>query len=96
MTVITHFTLIITLFSSRCISELEAVECKPILPPDLKAKRSLILWRCDDHILNQSEEDIKSKIEKQNDCAKVQEIFKYNSSKNVKVTIESQHMPFQV
>ena len=31
-----------TLFSSGCISELEAVGCKPILPPDLKAKRSLI------------------------------------------------------
>ena len=60
-----------------------------ILPPDLKAKRSLILRRCDDQILNQREEDIKSEIEKQNDCVKVQEIFKYNSSKNIKVTFES-------
>ena len=32
-----------TLFSSGCISELEAVGCKPILPPDLKVKRSLVL-----------------------------------------------------
>ena len=31
------------LFSAGCISELEAVGCKPILPPDLKAKRSHIL-----------------------------------------------------
>ena len=85
-----------TLFSSGCISELEAVGCKPILPPDLKAKRSLILRRCDDQILNQSEEDIKSEIEKQNDCVKVQEIFNYNSSKNIKVTFESQHMALQV
>ena len=70
------------LFSSGCISELKAVGCKPILPPDLKAKRSLILRRCDDQILlNQTEEDIKSEIEKQNDWVKVQEIFKYNSSK---------------
>ena len=51
-----------TLFSSCCILELEAVGCKPILPPDLKAKRSLILQRCDDQILNQREEDIKSEI----------------------------------
>ena len=70
--------------------------CKPILPPDLKAKRSLILRRCDDQILNQKEEDIKSEIEKQNDCRKVQEIFKYNSSKNIRVTFESQHMSSQV
>ena len=68
-----------TLFSSDCISELEAVGCKPILPPDLKSKRSLILRRCDDQILNHREEDIKSEIEKQNDSVKVKEIFKYNS-----------------
>ena len=72
-----------TLFSSGCISELEAVGCKPILPPDLKVKRSLILLRCNDQILNQREEDIKSEIEKQNDCVKVQEIFKYSSLKNI-------------
>ena len=81
-----------TLFSSRCISELEGVGCKPMLPPDLKAKRSLVMRRCDDQILNQREEDIKSEIEKQNDCVKVQDIFKYNSLKNIKVTIVSQHM----
>ena len=27
-----------TLFSSGCISELEAVRCKPILPPNLKRR----------------------------------------------------------
>ena len=85
-----------TLFSSGCISELEAVGCKPILPPDLKAKKSLILRQCDDQILNQTEVDIKSEIKKQNDCVKVQEIFKYNSSQNIKVTFESQHMAAQV
>ena len=36
-----------TLFSSGCISDLEAVGFKPILPPDLKVKRSVILRRCD-------------------------------------------------
>ena len=85
-----------TLFSSACISQLEALGCKPIMSPDIKAKRTLILWRCDDQILNQSEEDIKSEIEKPNDCVKVQEIFKYNSSKSIKVTFASQHMAFQV
>ena len=52
-----------TLFSSGYISELEAVGRKPILPPDLKVKRSVILWRCDNQILNQREEDIKTEIE---------------------------------
>ena len=48
-----------TLFSSACISELEAVGCKLILPPDLKAKRSLILRRCDDQILNREKNLLK-------------------------------------
>ena len=76
-----------TLFSPRCIPELETVGCKPILPPDLKAKRSVILRRCDDQILNQKEEDMKTEIEKQNDWVEVKEIFKYNSSKNIQVTL---------
>ena len=84
-----------TLFSSGCISQLEAVECKPILPPDFKAKISPILRRCDDQKLNQRK-DIKNKIEKQNDCVKVQEIFKYNSFKYISITFESQHMALQV
>ena len=31
------------LFSATCISKLYTVGCKPVLPPDLKAKRSVIL-----------------------------------------------------
>ena len=84
------------LFSPSCISELETVGCKPILPPDLKAKRSVILQPCDDQILNQKEEDIKTEIEQHNGWVKVQDIFKYNSSNNIKVTFDSQHMASQV
>ena len=47
------------LFSATCISKLYSVGCKPVLPPDLKAKRSVILCRCDYQILNKKEEDIK-------------------------------------
>ena len=43
-------------------------------------------------ILNQKEEDIKTEIEKQYYWVEVQDIFKYNSSKNIKVTSESQDM----
>ena len=69
---------------------------KPVLPPDLKAKRSVILSRCDYQILNKKEEDIKFEIEKQNVCIRVQDIFKYDSFKNIKVTFENQHMVSQV
>ena len=58
---------------------------KPILLPDLKVKRSVILQRCDDQILNQREEDIKSEIEKQNDWVKsliVQKILRSHSRTN--------------
>ena len=38
------------------------------------------------------EKILKVQTEKQNDCVKVQDIFRYNSSKNMKVTFESQHI----
>ena len=80
------------LFSAMCISKLYTVGCQPVLPPDLKAKRSVILRRCDYQILNKKEEDIKFEIEKQNACIRVQDIFKYDSSKNIKVIFENQYM----
>ena len=84
------------LFSATCTSKLYTVGCKPVLPPDLKAKRSVKLRRCDYQILNKKEEDIKFEIEKKNACIRVQDIFKYDCSKNIKVTFENQHMVSQV
>ena len=67
------------IFSETCIAKLYTVGCKPVLPPDLKAKRSVILRRCDYQILNKKEEDIISEIEKQNACIRVRDIFKYEN-----------------
>ena len=85
-----------TQFPPSCISELEKWGNKPMLPPDLKVKNSVILWRCVGQILSQRGENIKGEIEKQNDCVIVQDIFKYNNSKNINITFESQHMALQV
>ena len=57
------------------------VGCKPVLPPDLKAKRSVVLRLCDYKILNKKYENIKTEIKKQNVYVKVQYILKYDSSK---------------
>ena len=84
------------IFSETCISKLYTVGCKPVLHPDLITKRSIILCRCDYQILNKKEEDNKSEIEKQNACIRVRDIFKYENSKNIKVTFENQLMVAQV
>ena len=55
---------------------------------------SILRW--DYQIRNKKEEDIKTKIENSNVCVKVQDIFKHNSIKNIKVTYENQHMVSQV
>ena len=73
-------------YSATCISKLYTVGCKPVLPPDRKAKRSVI----------KKEEDIKFENEKKNTCIRVQVIFKYDSAKNIKITFENQHMVSQV
>ena len=84
------------IFSETCISKLCTVGCKPVLPPDLKAKRYVILRRCDYQMLNKKEEDIKSEIEKQNACIRERDIFKYENSKSIKVTFEKKLMVPQV
>ena len=39
---------------------------------------------------------MKTEIEEQNVCVKMQDIFKYDSSKNIMVTFENQHIVSQV
>ena len=78
-----------TLYYSGCISELEAVGCKPILPPDLKVKMSVTLQWCD---TNQREEGIKNEVEKQSGCVKVQDVSK-SFPKNIQVTFRANTWP---
>ena len=77
------------LFKKPCLEALKKVNCTPILPPDIKAKRSIILKNCDEDILLSTPQEITSEIEKLNRVT-IDDIFKFTSNKSMKITLDSQ------
>ena len=83
-------------FSATYISKLLTRSRAKTGSADLIAKTTIILRWCDYQILYKKEEDIETEIDKQNVVLRVQDIFKHDSSKNIKVTCENKHMVSQV
>ena len=77
------------IFSKNTTEELKTLKCTPKLPRELKAKRSIIIKSCDKSIVEKSNEEIKTEIEKKNSF-NVVEVFKFPNSNSIKVTLESQ------
>ena len=80
------------LFSVDCIKALACIDCRPVLPPDVKAKRTVILRRLDNHIYQQNEDDIVREIQSENSWSEISSIFKYPKFNSVKITFVNQKM----
>lgn len=78
------------IFCSRCNDDLQNHRFTPILPPDLKANRTIIVTRLDDYIYNHEEEDIKEELKRQNSWIEsgIVEIFKFPKSNTMKITYD--------
>lgn len=81
-----------TLMSSECLTVLKSQHCSPILPPDLKAKRSVIIKFVDTSIYSMSEQQLIEEIELKNNSLKVTELYKLQRSRSIKITFTSQDM----
>jgi len=68
----------------------------PVMPSELKAKRSIIIKRVDSIIFSESESEIKSTIEEANFDIIVTELFKFKSTPGIKVTFSSSSMAIKV
>ena len=79
-------------FSPNCISLLRDIDCDPRVPPDLQAKRSIIIRRVDQTIHNQSSSSIKTELERLNDWLVVDSIYKFPKSRTLKVSFTCQEM----
>lgn len=84
------------IFSDNCIQKLQEIGCKPVLPPELQARRAAILRYCDDMIYERSEDEIKEEIELKNTGIKVSDIFKFPKSKSIKITFGSAGMQSRI
>ena len=79
------------IFEEEVISALRRIKCDPVMPRDLKAKRSLIVKSCGAVIYDRDINEIKEEIEKVNNL-KVCDAFKLPNSKALKVILKSQKM----
>lgn len=70
------------IFGSACIAELRSHNFTPLLPPEIKASRTIIVTRLDDYIYKNSEEEITEKNLNKTIAGLRMESQKYTSSQN--------------
>jgi len=74
------------------ISQLQNVSARPVMPPNIRVNRSLLLFKLDDMIFANSCEEIKSEIENKNQWCKLLDVFKFKKTKGIKVVFSSSIM----
>ena len=80
------------LFTDNCINAFTALNCSPIMPAQLKAKRSVIMKKVDDYIYQYSEGEILTEINRQNSLIQASSVFKFPNIKMLKITLSNQLM----
>lgn len=76
------------LLSKDVSTQLKSKGFTPVTPPELKAKRTTIITRLDNHIYNNTPEDIKNEIINQNSWLSeddIEEIYKFPNSNTIKI-----------
>lgn len=77
------------LFMNPSLDELHEEGLNPIMPPELRAKRSVIIRNVDDLIYNNDCEQIKSEIQTVNEWAIVTEVIKFKVRHGLKIVFEN-------
>jgi len=79
-------------FSPECVSALERVNCLPVSPPQLLAKRTVLLHKLDPIITERNVNELRTEIERCNENVIVDEIFKFSNSTSIKLSLSTQKM----
>lgn len=77
-------------FEEKCQLQLRAAEFTTILPPDIKAKRSLILFNCNEEITRHTTQEIETEIQRANTYTEnmIENIFKFPNQPMLKITFK--------
>lgn len=75
------------IFKNGCNKKLTEQDFEPILPPEQRAKRTVILFNVDEYLISQKEKDIEEEILKENAWIKegISNIFKVPRAKIIKI-----------
>ncbi len=80
------------IFSSGKQEKLTEDGFSALMPPTLRAQRSVVCTRLDDLVYEHDANEILDEVEKEQSWAKVQEVYKFPRAKNVKITFETSDM----
>jgi len=83
------------LFAEACITALQTLNCEPVLPPHIRAKRTVLLRNLDQLVYDNEVDDIKLEIGRANRNLIVDDIFKFQNNKMIKVTFSSHKMALE-
>ena len=83
------------IFKNKTTQELAGKDFIPIVPPELKANRSIIITSVDNHIYDNNEEDIIYEIYEKNLWTQnnIESLFKFPNSKTIKITFNDTSLP---
>ena len=79
-------------FQEACMFALDALGCIPVLPPELKAKRTVILKSLDTYIYDLPLAEIVFELNKNNENLHVVDAYKFPNSRTVKITFSNENM----
>ena len=79
-------------FVEDCLSAFETLNCIPVMPPQLKAKRSIIMKSVDRYIYEFSENEILYEINRVNATLKAITVSKFSNARIIKITLSNQEM----
>ena len=80
------------IFCDDLCDEFGKLDCEPIPPPDLQAKRSFIVKSVDPVIYGEEVEEIAAELGNKNPWLVVKSVYRFNKSKTLKVTCSNQEM----
>ena len=80
------------LFSDSASTLFSAESVTLLLPPELRASRSILMFNVDSLIYNNDCEDIKADILHRNDWCQLSEVIKFQRSKGIKIIFHSSSM----
>ena len=79
-------------FSDGILQQLRDRGYEPLLPPELKAQRTVLCFRLDELLTGFSADEMHQELERQHDWAKIAEVYKFSRSNTIKVTFKASEM----
>ena len=80
------------LFSVTCMEALKRLYCEPLLPPEVKARRTVILRHVDESILDRSSNDIIVEVQQRNKWLSLVDLYIFPNSPTIKLVCSTNEM----